>query len=102
VSEADATARIDGLLQRLRLDHLADANPFTLSGGEKRRLSVATVLATAPRVMVLDEPTFGQDRRTWTELVALCAELLNGGTAIVAITHDGDFVSALADGELPL
>ncbi|MCU1404638.1 MAG: transporter ATP-binding protein [Glaciihabitans sp.] len=94
---AHVTCRVDELLQRLRLDHLAGANPFTLSGGEKRRLSVATVLATSPRVLVLDEPTFGQDSRTWTELVALLAALVDGGSAVVAITHDADFVDALAD-----
>jgi energy-coupling factor transporter ATP-binding protein EcfA2 len=94
--------RVDELLQRLRLDHLAAANPFTLSGGEKRRLSVATVLATRPQVLVLDEPTFGQDSRTWAELVALLAALVDGGSAVVAITHDADFVDALADVELVL
>ena len=44
---------VEEILQRLRLDHLARANPYTLSGGEQRRLSVATVLATAPDVLVL-------------------------------------------------
>jgi len=96
------TERVDGLLHRLRLDHLADANPFTLSGGEKRRLSVATVLATRPRLLVLDEPTFGQDSRTWAELVRLLAELLDTGTAVVAVTHDEQFVTALADARLTL
>lgn len=96
------TARVDELLQRLRLDTLATANPFTLSGGEKRRLSVATVLATQPRVMVLDEPTFGQDSRTWQELVALLAELVGEGRSIVAMTHDQLFVDALADHEVRL
>lgn len=91
------SARVDELLVRLRLDHLADANPFTLSGGEKRRLSVATVLATRPRLLVLDEPTFGQDARTWQELVRLLAELLDDGTALVAVTHDEQFVAAVAD-----
>ncbi|WP_245884425.1 ABC transporter ATP-binding protein [Glaciihabitans tibetensis] len=95
-------ARVDELLERLRLAPLAEANPFTLSGGEKRRLSVATVLATSPRVLVLDEPTFGQDSRTWAELVALLAELLDGGSAVVAITHDAEFVQALADEEVRL
>ncbi|GIM89006.1 ABC transporter ATP-binding protein [Paractinoplanes toevensis] len=95
---ADETAGIvDALLQRLRLEKLAAANPYTLSGGEARRLSVATALATAPRLLVLDEPTFGQDRRTWTELVTLLAALRDEGHAIVAVTHDDDFVQTLAD-----
>lgn len=102
LGDAAVTARVDELLQRLRLDALAAANPFTLSGGEKRRLSVATVLATRPRVMVLDEPTFGQDSRTWQELVALLAELVGEGRSIVAMTHDQLFVDALADHEVRL
>jgi energy-coupling factor transport system ATP-binding protein len=102
LSIVQQTSRVDELMLRLRLDHLADANPFTLSGGEKRRMSVATVLATRPRLLVLDEPTFGQDSRTWQELVTLLAELLDEGTAIVAVTHDAQFVSALADEEYRL
>ncbi|MGA7148541.1 MAG: ATP-binding cassette domain-containing protein [Microbacterium sp.] len=93
--EAETASRIDELLERLRLAPLAEANPFTLSGGEKRRLTVAAALATAPRVLVLDEPTFGQDARTWAELVALLARLRDEGSAIVAITHDLDVVEAL-------
>jgi energy-coupling factor transporter ATP-binding protein EcfA2 len=100
--EAAITARVDEVLQRLRLDHLAEANPFTLSGGEKRRLSVGTVLATRPRLLVLDEPTFGQDLRTWREIVALLDELLREGTAVVAVSHDTDFVAALSDREYRL
>ena len=102
LTSAQQAERVDELLSRLRLDHLADANPFTLSGGEKRRLSVATVLATRPRLLVLDEPTFGQDSRTWAELVSLLAELLDTGTAVIAVTHDADFVAALADVRLAL
>ena len=94
--------RVGELLERFHLSHLAGANPFTLSGGEKRRLSVATVLVTRPRLLVLDEPTFGQDSRTWQELLALLAQLLESGSAIVAMTHDGDFVTALADSELKM
>ncbi|NIJ06094.1 ABC transporter ATP-binding protein [Frigoribacterium faeni] len=94
---AQVAERVDGLLDRLRLDHLAGANPFTLSGGEKRRLSVATVLASRPRLLVLDEPTFGQDARTWRELVALLAGLVDEGRSVVAVTHDAEFVAALAD-----
>ncbi|WP_082157500.1 ABC transporter ATP-binding protein [Kocuria sp. SM24M-10] len=92
---ADRDRRTGELLDRLRLTHLADANPFTLSGGEKRRLSVATVLATDPDVLVLDEPTFGQDALTWAELVDLLLEVVDAGTAVLAVTHDEDFVRAL-------
>jgi energy-coupling factor transport system ATP-binding protein len=94
---AEVSRTVDELLDRLRLTRLAGANPYTLSGGEARRLSVATALATAPRLLVLDEPTFGQDRRTWVELVDLLAGLRDAGHGVVAVTHDEDFVAALAD-----
>jgi len=92
----ETEARIDRLLETLRLGSLAEANPFTLSGGEKRRLSVATALVAEPSILVLDEPTFGQDARTWAELIVLIRELQRTGTAIVAVTHDEDFVNAVA------
>ncbi len=97
---AERPARINSLLEQLRLHGLADANPFTLSGGEKCRLSVATALITGLAVVILDEPTFGQDLRTWGELVGILAGLLGGGTAVVAVTHDFHLVDALADDEL--
>ena len=100
--EQEVDDRVDELLHRLRLTSLGKANPFTLSGGEKRRLSVATILAARPDILVLDEPTFGQDSRTWSELVALLAELLDEGKAVVAVTHDREFIGALADDELVL
>lgn len=95
LDDDEMAARTSDLLGRLRLAHLADANPYTLSGGEKRRLTVAAALATRPRVLVLDEPTFGQDARTWAELVAILAGLRDAGSAIVTITHDMDVVRAL-------
>ena len=95
--DAAVKSTVDELLARLRLERLAGANPYTLSGGEARRLSVATALAAAPALLVLDEPTFGQDRRTWIELVDLLAGLRDEGRGIVTVTHDPDFVSVLAD-----
>lgn len=94
--------RVDELLERLRLRDLVDANPYTLSGGEKRRLSVATVLAAHPQVLVLDEPTFGQDANTWAELASLLSELLDAGTAVVSVTHDAEFSAVLGGTELTL
>jgi energy-coupling factor transport system ATP-binding protein len=101
-AEAAVTKRCDDLLERLRLTGLAEANPYTLSGGEQRRLSVATILATQPDVIILDEPTFGQDRNTWAELVALLAEMVGEGTAVVAVTHDLHFAELLADRRIEL
>lgn len=95
MAEEEIAVRSDDLLARLRLTHLAAANPYTLSGGEKRRLTVAAAIATRPRVLVLDEPTFGQDARTWAELVAMLAALRDEGSAIVAITHDLEVARAL-------
>ncbi|PRB61758.1 ABC transporter ATP-binding protein [Microbacterium sp. MYb45] len=95
MDEDEIAVRSDELLARLRLTHLAAANPYTLSGGEKRRLTVAAAIATRPRVLVLDEPTFGQDARTWAELVAMLAALRDEGSAIVTITHDLDVARAL-------
>ncbi|MDR6506994.1 ABC transporter ATP-binding protein [Arthrobacter oryzae] len=94
--------RVDELLERLRLTTLVDANPYTLSGGEKRRLSVATVLAAHPRVLILDEPTFGQDANTWAELASFLSELLDAGTAVVSVTHDQEFSDVLGGTELKL
>ncbi|XAS71776.1 ABC transporter ATP-binding protein [Micrococcaceae bacterium Sec5.1] len=94
--------RVDELVERLRLTHLVDANPYTLSGGEKRRLSVATVLAAHPKVLVLDEPTFGQDANTWAELASFLSELLDAGTAVVSVTHDEEFSAVLGGTEMRL
>jgi energy-coupling factor transport system ATP-binding protein len=102
VAASTVSRQVDELLDRLRLTHLAEANPFTLSGGEKRRLSVATALTTSPTVLVLDEPTFGQDRRTWVELIELLAGHRDDGGAICAVTHDQAVVTSLADRVLKL
>ncbi len=97
-----ARVRAAELLDRLGLAAYADANPFTLSGGQQRRLSVATALATSPEVLVLDEPTFGQDAATWRELVTLLDEQRAAGCAVCVVTHDRDLVDVLADSEAPL
>lgn len=102
VGEAERTRIVDDLLERLRLAHIAKANPFSLSGGEKRRLSVATVLSSTPDLVILDEPTFGQDRNTFIELLTLLRELTRQGKSIVSVTHDPLVVSAMGDDVIDL
>lgn len=80
----------------LPLGRFGSRNPFTLSGGEQRRLSLASQLVRRPGLLVLDEPTFGQDRRGYEGLLALLRARAEAGTAVVAATHDLRFAADLA------
>ena len=95
MTDEEIAPLVDEHLQALGLTKLARANPMTLSGGEKRRLSVATALISAPELLILDEPTFGQDRGTWLGLVRLLRAALERGVTLVSITHDPAFVAAM-------
>lgn len=95
VPQPEAESRARELLERFNLSRYEQANPYTLSGGEKRRLTVASSLAAAPRVLILDEPTFGQDRRTWMQIVRLIHSLRGDGVSIIVVTHDRELVTAL-------
>ncbi|UYN90663.1 MAG: ABC transporter ATP-binding protein [Anaerolineales bacterium] len=76
------------LLETFGLWRYAKANPFTLSYGEKRRLSVASMLALGQDVLILDEPTFGQDERNATALLKILRGLNQQGKTVIVITHD--------------
>lgn len=102
LGSTDADERVEELLDAFGLRHLADANPFTLSGGEQRRLAIGAVVASRPPVVVLDEPTSGQDRATWQAVVDLLGATADAGTALVVVTHDRDLVRALDADEVVL
>ena len=95
----DELALVPDLMDRLRLplETFGDRSPYRLSGGEQRRLSLACVLVRRPALLVLDEPTFGQDRLGHEALVAILDERLASGTCVVAATHDERFVADVAD-----
>lgn len=95
MSAEDARNKAKSLLKRFSLLQYADSNPYTLSGGEKRRLTVAASLAAAPSVIILDEPTFGQDRKTWLQIINLIESLHKDGICIIVVTHDKELVDAL-------
>ncbi len=80
----------------LPLGEFGDRSPYTLSGGEQRRLSLACALVRRPALLVLDEPTFGQDRRGYEELLAILAERVEAGAAVLAATHDERLVADFA------
>ena len=81
----------------LPLGEMGERSPYALSGGEQRRLSVATALCRRPAALLLDEPTFGQDRRGWEALAGILDELVDEGTAVLAATHDERFAARVAD-----
>jgi energy-coupling factor transporter ATP-binding protein EcfA2 len=100
VGVREATALADRL--GLALERFGERSPYRLSGGEQRRLSLITALARRPSLLVLDEPTFGQDRRGHEALVDALDELVSSGTAILAATHDERFVEDVATRRIEL
>ncbi|WP_372457043.1 ABC transporter ATP-binding protein [Microbacterium allomyrinae] len=97
LSDDEVRARTEVLLERFGLADKAGSHPFLLSGGQKRRLSVGTALVAGAPVLVLDEPTFGQDRARADELLGLLSELNDEGTTIIVVTHDMQLVTEYAD-----
>ncbi|MBA2696189.1 MAG: ATP-binding cassette domain-containing protein, partial [Actinobacteria bacterium] len=88
---------VDAQLRRHRLIHLADQNPFRLSGGEKRRLSLAAMLAHDRPVLLIDEPTLGLDRRHAIGTTTTLRDVADRGDGVVLVSHDLRLVAGLAD-----
>jgi len=95
----DERASAGELMDRLGLPlaRFGDRSPYRLSGGEARRLSLACVLVRWPQLLVLDEPTFGQDRHGHEALVEIIRERLDTGICLFTATHDRRFVDEVAD-----
>jgi cobalt/nickel transport system ATP-binding protein len=92
-----ATLRVDDTLAMLGIEALADRAPYQLSGGEKKRVAIASVLVMNPEVLLFDEPTAALDPRTQQWLIELIVELNAAGKSIVLATHDLDTLDVLAD-----
>lgn len=75
-------------LKTLGLTEVADENPFFLSKGERERVALAAVMAMKPKVLIVDEPTTGQDWKTSMEIMEECEKLNAMGTTIITISHD--------------
>jgi cobalt/nickel transport system ATP-binding protein len=92
-----AAARVDDVLAMLGIGDLADRAPFQLSGGQKKKVAIASVLVMNPEVLLFDEPTAALDPRTQQWLTDLIVELGAAGRTIVLATHDLDCLDVMAD-----
>lgn len=109
MDEEKVTAKVEEVLQNMELADLAKRHPLTLSMGEKRRLSVATMLVLDQEVLILDEPTMGMDWGHIKTIMRLCRTLQEQGRTIIMVTHDmrvvgewADRVIAMSDGQIIL
>jgi lipopolysaccharide export system ATP-binding protein len=87
LSAAEKDERLDGLLDRFGIAHLRDNHAITLSGGEKRRLSIARSLVTEPSLLMLDEPFSGVDPIAVGEIQEIVSSLREAGLAILITDH---------------
>jgi cobalt/nickel transport system ATP-binding protein len=101
LSQDEVRVRCDAALAQMEIAHLANRAPFELSGGEKKRAAIASVLSLEPAVLLLDEPTAALDPRTKWVLVNLIRRLAEDRT-IVTATHDLDIVPLIANRVLVL
>lgn len=92
----DINKKVDEILSDIGLLEYKDRHPYNLSLGEKRLLSAAEMTLIKPKIIILDEPTYGQDMRHNYQLMNYMAELNKRGTTIVMITHDMRLVTEYA------
>ncbi len=90
-------SRVSEVLRRFDIGNLAQKNPANLSGGQKKRVAIAGVVAMEPDILVLDEPTSGMDAGGITDTMEILDELNQEGKTIIISTHDSDLAASWAD-----
>lgn len=89
--------RVADALRLMRIEHLRDRPPYRLSGGEKKRVALASVIVLNPDVLLLDEPTSALDPRSQSELIDLIQNWKSGSKTIISATHQIEIVEDIAD-----
>jgi energy-coupling factor transport system ATP-binding protein len=97
IDEKVVKERVQWALVSVGLNGLEETPPFFLSKGERQRLALASVLAVKPQLLIIDEPTTGQDERNSRRIAELLVQLNKSGVTIVVITHDLRLVSEYAE-----
>jgi energy-coupling factor transport system ATP-binding protein len=91
--EEEISKQVDWALNLLDIARYKKSSPFLLSGGERKRVALATVLAWNPKIIVIDEPTIGQDYTQKEKLRRFFNELNTQGRTVIIVTHDVEFVA---------
>ena len=89
--------RVEEAARRCRVHHLLDYSPFASSHGEKKRICVASILTMMPRILILDEPTAGQDYASYTAFMNFIQGLKDKVRTLILITHDTDLAIEYTD-----
>lgn len=96
IPPAEIRAKVDAILERFEIAHLKDRAPYRLSGGEKKRVALASILVVDPEVLLLDEPSAALDPRSQSQLLELL-RALDPSKSLITATHDLDVVESIAD-----
>jgi energy-coupling factor transport system ATP-binding protein len=96
VDPDEVSLQVEEWMERLELSDFSKIHPFALSAGKKRRLGVATMLVCHPQVLLVDEPTYGQDKEMTQTLMQLMESIRAQGVTVVMITHDMRLVQEFA------
>jgi len=94
IKENEVRRRVHAIAKFLRIDHLLEENPFALSGGEKLRVALASVLILDPKILLFDEPTRGIDWETKLSFLSNIKQLVHTRTIVLA-THDVELLAEL-------
>jgi cobalt/nickel transport system ATP-binding protein len=97
LNSSSVRERVERTLENLNMKHLKDRPPFRLSGGERKKEAIASILSIDPEVLLLDEPTNGLDPRTQRHLINLIKDFHKQNKTVVISTHNLDLVYELAD-----
>ena len=95
--KTEVRERVSEILDRMRIAHLKDRVPHRLSGGEKKRVALASVLVLDPAVLLMDEPTASLDPRSQSQLIDLLVEWGGGAKSVIIATHDLGDLEDIAD-----
>jgi cobalt/nickel transport system ATP-binding protein len=96
-NKSEIRDRVEAILQAMDIAHLRNRSPHRLSGGEKKRVAIASVMILDPEVLLLDEPTAALDPKSQTRIIDLLASFAGSGKTVITATHDLDSLEEISD-----